>query len=89
MQKKSCSNCRKPSFFYAHDFNALRIKNSDEFGRNVSCGLVYEVDGYIVGIAHYRKMPSPLRGKDIGFLEIYLLNQNIEAKKLVKKYLMN
>ncbi len=25
-------------------------------------GLVYEVDGNIVGLAHYRRMPSPLRG---------------------------
>ena len=32
-------------------------------------GLVYEVDGNIVGLAHYRRMPSPLRGQDIGFLD--------------------
>ena len=33
------------------------------------CGLVYEQDNKIIGIAHYRKMPSPLRGKYIGFLD--------------------
>ena len=33
------------------------------------CGLVYEQDNKIVGIAHYRRMPSPLRGKYIGFLD--------------------
>ena len=32
-------------------------------------GLVYEVDENIVGLAHYRRMPSPLRGQDIGFLD--------------------
>ena len=33
------------------------------------CGLVYEQDNKIIGLAHYRKMPSPLRGKYIGFLD--------------------
>ena len=32
-------------------------------------GLVYEKDNKIIGIAHYRRMPSPLRGKYIGFLD--------------------
>ena len=32
-------------------------------------GLVCIKDNKIVGIAHYRKMPSPLRGKNIGFLD--------------------
>ena len=32
-------------------------------------GLAYEQDNKIIGIAHYRKMPSPLRGKYIGFLD--------------------
>ena len=32
-------------------------------------GLAYEKDNKIIGIAHYRKMPSPLRGKYIGFLD--------------------
>ena len=32
-------------------------------------GLAYEQGNKIIGIAHYRKMPSPLRGKYIGFLD--------------------
>ena len=32
-------------------------------------GLVYEKDDSIVALAHYRRMPSPIRGKDIGFLD--------------------
>ena len=28
-------------------------------------GLVYEIDNHIVAIAHYRRMPSPLRGLGI------------------------
>ena len=27
------------------------------------------LDDNIVGFAHYRRMPSPLRGQDIGFLD--------------------
>lgn len=33
-------------------------------------GLVAEDDGgAIIGLAHYRAMPSPLRGEDVGFLD--------------------
>ena len=33
------------------------------------CGIVAENKNNIIGIAHYRAMPSPLRGKYIGFLD--------------------
>ena len=42
-------------------------------------GLVYEVDDNIVGLAHYRRMPRPLRGQDIGFLD------NLFGEKLINK----
>ncbi len=32
-------------------------------------GAIAIVDGSPVGLAHYRRMPSPLRGADIGFLD--------------------
>ena len=32
-------------------------------------GLVCEFEEKIVAFAHYRRMPRPLRGKDIGFLD--------------------
>lgn len=32
-------------------------------------GALAVVDGEPVGLAHYRRMPSPLRGADIGFLD--------------------
>ena len=32
-------------------------------------GLICELEDKIVAFAHYRRMPSPLRGKDIGFLD--------------------
>ena len=32
-------------------------------------GVIALLDGEPVGLAHYRRMPSPLRGQDIGFLD--------------------
>ena len=48
-------------------------------------GLVYEVDGSIVGLAHYRKMPSPLRGQYIGFLDDLFVDQKYRGQKIGEK----
>ena len=32
-------------------------------------GLVADVSGQLVGLAHFRAMPSPLRGANVGFLD--------------------
>ena len=50
-------------------------------------GLVYEVDGNIVGLAHYRRMPSPLRGQDIGFLDDLFVDPKHRGQKIGKKLL--
>ena len=44
------------------------------------CGLVYEQESKIIGIAHYRKMPSPLKGKYIGFLDDLFVEPNHRKK---------
>tara|TARA_Y100000287_G_C13963361_1_gene229811 strand:- start:2 stop:433 length:432 start_codon:yes stop_codon:yes gene_type:complete len=49
------------------------------------CGLVYEQDNKIIGIAHYRKMPSPLRGKYIGFLDDLFVEPNQRKKGVGEK----
>ena len=37
-------------------------------------GLVGEINNKVIAFAHYRRMPSSLRGKDIGFLDdLYVL----------------
>ena len=51
-------------------------------------GLVYEVDGDIVGLAHYRRMPRPLRGQDIGFLDDLYVDSKYRGQKLVKNLLI-
>jgi len=50
-------------------------------------GLVYEVDSTLVGFAHYRRMPSPLRGKDIGFLDDLFVEPKFRGQKIGEKIL--
>lgn len=38
------------------------------------------VDGRPVGLAHFRRMPSPLRGADIGFLDDLFVDPAVRAK---------
>ena len=48
-------------------------------------GLVYEVDGNIAGLAHYRRMPSPLRGQYIGFLDDLFVDPDHRGKGIGEK----
>ena len=48
-------------------------------------GLVYEVEDKIVGLAHYRKMPSPLRGQYIGFLDDLFVDPKYRGQKIGEK----
>ena len=47
--------------------------------------LVYEIDNSIVALAHYRRMPSPLRGKYIGFLDDLYVDPQFRGKKIGEK----
>ena len=48
-------------------------------------GLVYEVEDKIIGLAHYRRMPSPLRGQYIGFLDDLFLDPKYRGQKIGEK----
>ena len=50
-------------------------------------GLVYEVDENIVGLAHYRRMPSPLRGQDIGFLDDLFVDAEHRGQRIGEKFI--
>ena len=50
-------------------------------------GISYEVDGKIVGIAHYRKLLSPLKGKYIGYLDDIFVDPEYRSQKIGKKLL--
>ena len=51
-------------------------------------GIVYEVDGNLTALAHYRAMPRPLKGKYIGFLDDLYVDPTYRNQKIAKK-LMN
>ena len=48
-------------------------------------GLGYVIDKNLVALAHYRKMPSPLRGQYIGFLDDLYVDPNHRGKKIGEK----
>ena len=50
-------------------------------------GLVCEFEEKIVAFAHYRRMPRPLNGKDIGFLDDFFVDPDYRGQKIGKKIL--
>jgi ribosomal protein S18 acetylase RimI-like enzyme len=50
--------------------------------KHVLKALVVEKNQQIVAFAHYRKMPSALRGKDIGFLDDLYVQPECRGQKL-------
>ena len=51
-------------------------------------GIVYEINCNLAALAHYRAMPSPLRGKYIGFLDDLYVDPIYRNQKIGQK-LMN
>ena len=43
-------------------------------------GVVAVQDGKLVGLAHFRRMPSPARGADIGFLDDLFVDPDIRGQ---------
>jgi len=48
-------------------------------------GLVCEFDEQIVALAHYRRMPSPLRGKNIGFLDDLFVSPDFRGLRIAEE----
>ena len=48
-------------------------------------GIVYEVDNKVVGLAHYRRMPRPLKGQDMGFLDDLFVTPEYRGRKIGEK----
>ena len=48
-------------------------------------GIVYEVDTKVVGLAHYRRMPRPLKGQDMGFLDDLFVAPEYRGQKIGEK----
>ena len=50
-------------------------------------GIGYEIDGKIVGLAHYRKLLNPLNGKYICYLDDIFVDPEYRGQKIAKKLL--
>ena len=50
-------------------------------------GIGYEIVWKIVGIAHYRKLLSPLKGKYIGYLDDIFVDPKYRGRKIGRKLL--
>ena len=48
-------------------------------------GICFELEGKIVGIAHYRTMPRPIKGGYIGFLDDLFVDPNFRRQKIGQK----
>ncbi len=48
-------------------------------------GICFELEGNIVGIAHYRTMPRPIKGQYIGFLDDMFVEPEFRRQKIAQK----
>ena len=48
-------------------------------------GICYELEGIVVGIAHYRTMPRPIKGQYIGFLDDLFVEPDSRCQKIAQK----
>ena len=52
---------------------------------NVVNGICHELEGKIVGIAHYRTMPRPIKGQYIGFLDDLFVEPEFRGQQIAQK----
>ena len=48
-------------------------------------GICFELEGKIVGIARYRKMPRPIKGQYIGFLDDLFVEPEFRGQQIAQK----
>jgi ribosomal protein S18 acetylase RimI-like enzyme len=48
-------------------------------------GICYELENKIVGIAHYRTMPRPIKGQYVGFLDDLFVEPDFRGQKIAQK----
>ena len=51
--------------------------------------ICYEFEGKIVGIAHYRTMPRPIKGQYIGFLDDLFVEPEFRGQQIAQKLISN
>ena len=56
--------------------------NNESHDVNAIC---FELEGKIVGIAHYRTMPRPIKGQYVGFLDDLFVELEFRGQKIAQK----
>ena len=57
--------------------------------KHVVRGICFELDSKIVGIAHYRTMPRPIKGEYIGFLDDLFVEQEFRGQKIAQRLIIH
>ena len=92
LEQKDKENWEKLYFGYAKFYKApmnSSILNTlwgwiqDE--NHIVKGICFELEGKIVGIAHYRTMPRPIKGEYIGFLDDLFVKPDFRGQKIAQK----
>ena len=74
--------------FYSVPMNSGILDNLWEWihdEKHVVRGICFELDSKIVGIAHYRTMPRPIKGQYIGFLDDLFVEPDFRGQKIAQK----
>ena len=96
LEQKDKENWEKLYFGYAKFYKApmnSSILNTlwgwiqDE--NHIVKGICFELEGKIVGIAHYRTMPRPIKGEYIGFLDDLYVEPNFRGQKIAQKLIIH
>ncbi|UYZ84665.1 GNAT family N-acetyltransferase [Entomomonas sp. E2T0] len=70
--------------FYQRDFDEKKVATVWQWIKDKKMfALVAELEGELVGLAHYREMLSPLNGFTVGFLDDLFVNPDCRGKKVV------
>ena len=81
--EESWLKCRLISFHDSAYYDDVYTKKP--VFNNSSLELVAELNGKIVGIAHYRTMPRPIKGQYIGFLDDLFVEPEFRGQKIAQK----
>ena len=55
------------------------------YGNHIVNAICYQFEGKIVGIAHYRTMPRPIKGQYICFLDDLFVEPDFRGQKIAQK----
>ena len=92
LERKDKENWEKLYFEYAKFYKVpmnSRILNTlldwIQDDNHIVNGICFELEGNILGIAHYRTMPRPIKGKYICFLDDLFVEPDFRGQKIAQK----